>query len=133
MNYRRLIQHELDFEKAFTFFCASLNDVNILCSHLLKVIDFKEGKFFTLLPREANIERLYEFETGCILPQNPIQVQLTSSGDISTYSFIPTIKCEIVEFLYDKIKNSNKEIAIFDDVIRDVSDDTELIKKRSFL
>ncbi len=74
---RQLYKHLLDFDATWKFTYDSLYDVNQLSSELLNVIDFKSGYFFTLLPKEANIERLYEFKTGLILPQFLKKVMMT--------------------------------------------------------
>lgn len=64
----QLIKHSLEFELPYLFFKDSLEDANTLSNELLNLLNFKDGSFFTLLPEDANLERIYELETGLVLP-----------------------------------------------------------------
>src|ERR1700722_10290813 len=100
---KQLTKCPLDYDITYTFVEDSLRNVNRLTSELLKVIDFKKGYFFTLLPEGSNIERLYEFKGGVILPQNPIIEYESSPGSISTYSIVPTIDKELSVLIQQKV------------------------------
>lgn len=69
------------------------------------------------MPDGSNIENLYEFETGLILPQNPIK-QYESGGKFYTYSMTPNIDQELDEFIFNEIKK-NDNICIMDDVVNE--------------
>ena len=69
---RSLIRHELNEEKALSYVMDNLDKATALSSELGKLLDFTTGSFYTLLLEGSNIERLYEFEAGAILPQNPV-------------------------------------------------------------
>lgn len=125
---RQLYKHLLDFDATWKFTYDSLYDVNQLSSELLNVIDFKSGYFFTLLPKEANIERLYEFKTGLILPQFPEESY--DDPRKGTFNRIPTIDEEIADSIVGEIKSKNL-CCIFDDVTRypPEKNKTDLFKK----
>ncbi|WP_226987478.1 hypothetical protein [Parachlamydia acanthamoebae] len=114
---KTLHRHELDFERTMEFVKDNLNEVNALSSELLNLVDFKSGVFFTLLTVDSNLERLYEFENGIILPQNPIIVSETN-GKKSRHQRVPTIKEELSDFIFHKLSLSNKLSCIFDEVTR---------------
>lgn len=112
---RQLFKHLLDFDPAWKFTYDSLYEVNQLSSELLNVIDFKSGYFFTLLPQDANIGRLYEFKTGLILPQFPEESY--TNGRKGTFTRIPNLYEEIADAILNEIKSKNL-CCIFDDVTR---------------
>ena len=68
----QLIKYHLDFDPTWKYFQDNLDNVNILSSQLLSLLNFKNGKFFTLLPNGSNFDRIHKFEEGLILPQNPV-------------------------------------------------------------
>lgn len=118
---KQLHKHELDFDPAREYVQNSLDKANTLSSELLNLLNFKNGIFFTLLPNDANIERLYEFKAGGILPQNPIQ-EYVVAGEKATYSIIPTIGDEVSELILKEIKSKEKLCCVFDDVLRSPAD-----------
>jgi hypothetical protein len=124
---RLLFKHYLDFEPTWKFTYDSLYDVNQLSTELLNVIDYKSGDFFTLLPKEANIERLYKFKSGLMLPQS--EESYYENGEKSTFTRIPTIDEEIADLILNEIKLENL-CCIFDDVTRYPSEKntTEIFK-----
>lgn len=113
---KTLCRHELNFDLTMAFVNDNLNEVNVLSSGLLKFVDFKSGVFFTLLTSESDLERLYEFETGVILPQPPIIVTEVH-GKKSRHQEIPTIKEELSDFILHRLNANNKLSCVFDDVI----------------
>jgi len=118
---KQLNKHKLNFTTVFKYVQFNLYNVNTLSSELLKFINFNHGNFFTLLPNDANIERLYNFETGLILPQNSEKKYVPSEGE-DAYSVIPTIRNELSELILKEIKSNNRLSCVFDDVIRSPMD-----------
>jgi hypothetical protein len=129
---RKLYRYELDFERTIKFFKDNLDVKNALSSGLLNLVDFKSGIFFTLLTSGSDLERLYEFKSGVILPQNPIIVTETD-GKKSRSQEIPTIKEELSDFLYHKISSNPKLSCIFDEVTLSPDDSSleEFYEKKS--
>lgn len=63
----------LEFEPALAYVTEQLRDGSSLAQELLKSIDFKRGHFFSLLCSSADNSKIYDFQTGWILPPNPIE------------------------------------------------------------
>ena len=96
-----LKQFDIDFEKGFSFYSSNLKDVNALSEALLLLVDFKKGRFFTLLPRNVATKQMYQFNLGGIA----IKVRDTCP-----------------EFILDRLKKNKNLICIFDDVLRSPGD-----------
>lgn len=112
----QLNKHILHFDTTWEYAYQSLHEVNTLSSELLNLVDFKKGSFFTLLPTGANLERLYEFKAGLILPQYP-EEEYFVNGRKATFTRIPTIEEELSELILNEVR-SKELCCIFDDVIR---------------
>lgn len=118
----KLHRYDLDFQRTLAYLRKSLTNANTLSDILLEVIDFKKGSLFTLLPEGSNLERLYEFEAGVILPQNPRIVTCSEEGVSSSYSITPSISKKLSEIILETLKNRENITCIFDDIIRSPSD-----------
>lgn len=114
---KKLYRHELDFKRTVIFIKDNLNKASALSDEILNSVDFAAGRFFTLLPDDSDLDRLYEFEGGVILPQNPI-IETEVNGIKSRHSITPTIKDELSEFIFNKINTNEKLSCVFDDVLR---------------
>src|ERR1700679_4131068 len=101
---KQLFKHNLCFDLAFEYVKHVQDDANALSCEILKSVNFSDGCFFTLLPADANLERIYEFQSGMILPQNPEQTYFIA-GEKSTYSAIPNIKDELCKLILEEIKS----------------------------
>ena len=93
-----LNKYNLDFEKVWPFFKQHINWKSISLK-ILENINFEEGRFFTLLPNSARLERLYDFESG-IHPPNPM---------IGNYEPITTLNKELSEFIYEFLSKSTHD------------------------
>lgn len=105
----------LNQEETFEYFKESIGYPNTISREILKELNFQKGNFFTLLPKNANLENLYKFSCGGILPQNPIQ-QKSVDGQQSYYTIIPKIDMELSEFIY-KIQTDSHMSSLFDDIL----------------
>ena len=97
---KKLHRYELNFEIAFDYIKNKLTGVNELSSQFLKSLNINHGEFYVLLPKDADIKRIYEFDGGYIT------------------SFIDK---EICHHVFNKIKNK-QYTSIFDDVTVNTSD-----------
>lgn len=118
---KQLNKYKLNFDPTWEYVKNNLENATTLSSKLLSLLDFGKGHFFTLLPNDANIERLYEFEDGIILPQNPEQ-QYFILGEIATYSITPTIAEELSELILKEVGFKDELCCVFDDVLRSRTD-----------
>ena len=108
-----LKKYELNFDLSWTYTLDQLKEVNALSVEVLKLVDFKKGHFFTLLPDDADFEMLHNFKIGLILPQYPEQEQIVD-GKKSTFSWIPSIKEELSELIFNEMKSKLQFTCIFD-------------------
>jgi hypothetical protein len=106
-------RYDLDFLPTWDYVFNSIKNVNILSIALLKFLNFKTGQFFTLLPEDSNFEMLYQFKTGLILPQFPMEKQVVN-GETIAFSRIPNVEKELSELLFKEIKFHPKFNLIFD-------------------
>lgn len=100
---RPLKEHSLDFNISLDYFTESLKDVNQLSNAILEYVNFKEGDFFTLLPDEANIDRIYKFSEGGILRRGKM-TKITVLNFTYNTEIINSIKEEMSSYLYRLIK-----------------------------
>jgi hypothetical protein len=96
-----LKKYNLSFLPTITYFKEALNEVNMLSSCLLDLINFENGCFYTCFPEDIDLKKLYKFQSGGI------------SGN--TYS-------ETAYFILRKLKSNSDLSCIIDDVIRSVED-----------
>lgn len=116
-----LVKYSLDNERTHEFVKDRLQDVNIVSTMVLDHLERFKGEYFTLLPINSNIERLYEFEAGVILPQNPV-IDYEVDGRRAKYTETPSIKGELSELICKFLVNNNKYVCLIDDVTRRVND-----------
>lgn len=74
---RILCRYNLEFEIAYKFVEYSLDDVNILSKEILASFG-KRGKFYAMLPEDANLNQLNNFSSYGIIPQNPTQTYISN-------------------------------------------------------
>lgn len=111
----KLIRVSLDFQPTLEYAKNQLEGGMILPSTLLRSINFQQGSFFTLLPKDANFNRIYQFTEGEILIQNPIQ-QYEYKGEIAAYSRTPTLDQELAEYIDQMIQSNSNLTCLFEDV-----------------
>src|ERR1700676_2054095 len=95
----QLNKHPLEFERLYPYFKAKLKG-NTLSTEMVNLVNLNDGSFFTLLPDDANLDRIYELKGGLVLPQYP---EMLGKDGKSTYQIIPTIEEEISEYLYQTL------------------------------
>lgn len=110
---KKLHKHLLNPEPTLEYFKSSIDETNLISSTLLKTYNYKDGSFFTLLPADADLTKIYDFDSF-ILKQNPL-IEYGDGAKKSKYQIIPTIREELSEFLMGKIKNSKSMSCIIDD------------------
>lgn len=109
---KKLFKHPLDFEILYPYFKNRLEGVNALSNELINLVNFKDGIFFTLLPDDANLDRIYELKAGLVLPQFP---QMLNEKGKGKFQYIPTIEEEISEYIYNKLCSDNMLTCVIDD------------------
>lgn len=101
-------------QESFNYFKDVLEDVNHVSTLILKLIENQPGVFFTVLPKNANLEQLYQFKSGGILPQFPDQ-EMVVNGCRSTFCWIPDVRDEIANLISKEI-SVNQLCCVIDSV-----------------
>jgi hypothetical protein len=122
---RKVKQYYLDFDKSLSYFKNCLEDANTLSTEILKKINFSEGSFFTILPEEAILSRIYEFPYGGIIPPKPYGKKLYKIPG-TNQKFHPqqvvTLINEFVNYIVNVIDTNKKLSCVFEDVIKSPDD-----------
>ena len=111
---KQLLKYKLDFDSSWEYVFDNLDKVNTLSIQLLKLLNFKDGYFFTLLPNDANLDNIYDFKGGLVLPQNPIETHIVN-GHKSYYSWIPNIRNELSHLILKEITLNPNLFCLMDD------------------
>lgn len=104
-NNNELNKYSLDFEKAYPYFIDRIKWKSLSLGILNKV-NFKEGSFFTLLPLNARVDRLYHFKGG-IHPPNP---------RIDNFEPITTLNHELSVFIHKFLSLNNLRFAVIENI-----------------
>lgn len=70
MNWE-IKKHHLDFEKTIRYFIDHIEADKTLSQKIVEKTNFNQGMFYTFLPSNAEISRLYDFSCGGIIPPIP--------------------------------------------------------------
>lgn len=106
MNIKNKIP--LDWENTFHYFFKHLFYGNHLSAEVLKVVNLKEGTFYTILPQSTNFEQLYNFKNGSIIPQ----IKDMGTSDSSN------AKNELTSFIYHFLQQSTNHYSVGEDKLR---------------
>ncbi len=119
---KKLIKHELNLDLTWSFVQENLDNANALSIECLKHFKRQEGHFYTLLPEDANLEYLYRFKYGCILPQNPIKYGPVADLGNYYYSETSSIRINLSQIIGDVLQRDGKISFIIDDVLSSTTD-----------
>lgn len=119
---RSLIKHELDYEKTTAYFSDQLKDGNSLSQAILKDQKLKYGKFFTILPMNGKIDRLYEFSSGCIIPSLPTGIEKFHLLNKSDFQPGQIEVVSVNRFIYDFLENNDDNFALIENVLGKITD-----------
>ena len=104
---RKLCRYNLDKESSLNFFKESLEVTNKLSNNIIDFIIDHEGIFFTLLPNNANLEKLHQFSQS-IFPEMPREKgPIGSLPGVYTYSKISSLEEEFSEYLILELTKNN--------------------------
>lgn len=118
---KKLFRHDLDFGRTIEYVKDNLKGASTLSDELLNSIDLTKGSFFTLLPEGSDLQRIYEFVAGVVLPQNP-DIGYKVNGKNATYSLVPSIRNELSVLILRRLKQNKNFTCVFDDALRKMSD-----------
>jgi hypothetical protein len=89
--------YNLSFERTLPYFLNHISCGKYLSEVICKEMDFTKGRFFTVLPIEIDLEKLYQFEHGGIILSN----------DSNKYNAITTMDDSCSLYIHDYL-NKNK-------------------------
>lgn len=115
-KYEKINKIHLNHEQTYNYFIDHI-DYHMLGKTILDRVNFENGMFFTILPKNANIDRLYLFPYGGILPPiSTVQLQHTeSSKHFLTPNKIKNMDNELCKWIENFIARNPKNIAFVED------------------
>jgi hypothetical protein len=115
----------LDYKKTLFYFMNHMGCGKTLAKKMSEKIDFFQGIFFTFLPSNAKLDKLYEFSYGGIIPSVPYGNQVYEMEGYPN-GFIPeqvtTMDNNLSEFISNYVKKNAENCAIVENVILELSD-----------
>ncbi|MBA2655463.1 MAG: hypothetical protein H0X51_10175 [Parachlamydiaceae bacterium] len=118
-----LKKYKLDYEKTINYALAHIGAGRTLSKQLIKNIDFSRGNFFTILPSNANLERLYVFTSGNIIPQEYPEIPMEDDqGNRYIYQEVMNTKQDLNKFILNYLEVNQSHLSIFEDVISSLTD-----------
>ncbi len=90
-----LDRYTLDLSKTLAYLQDNLSGTNLLSSEICKLVEFKNGVFYTLLPKNLTDEQLYGFKWGGL------------GGNVRE---------KVVDLLFHQLQNNPELLCIFDDI-----------------
>lgn len=111
---KKLKRYNLEIKESLKYVHKCLAGVSVFSDSADKLIDFNDGIFFTLLPVNIDLKKLYDFGSGGILEQNIIEEIFVLDKKMKGQQ-IPNIQAEIGELICNLISSSNKLSCLIDD------------------
>ncbi len=120
---RKLLRHQLEFEKARQYAEEQLDCGYPLSNELKNRLILENGNFFTLLPEDANLNQLYDFFGGLILPQNETinQFDKVTGKIVGSFTRVPTVDTEVAKLIYEELITRKGYACIFEDVQQELT------------
>ena len=105
-------KYDLDFEKTIAYFLKHIDWGTSLSKKMVEKINFNNGFFFTFQPINADKQKLYNLNSGGILPQQePIRLPKFSK---SIFVPIPDIVPNIADYIFTFLNTNEKRLMIFE-------------------
>ena len=117
MMPREIRKHELDVVKVLPYFLDHINCGKILSKRIIEKIDFTKGSFFTILPSDAKLDKLFDFSHGGIIPPIPCEGEsyhIKGSFEEFHPNKIITMDYECSEFMASFLKKNNENWAVIE-------------------
>ncbi len=111
---RKVHKHVLDTEKTIFYFFDHIKCGKVLSERICKKIDFTQGSFFTILPENAFLERLFEFECGIIpsIPYGDKTYRIKGRSEPFHPTQVITMDRECSEFIAGFLRENPKNWAV---------------------
>jgi len=98
---RKLRRYNLQFNQTEKYLQCLIREIASIYSDILGYNSWEKGDFFTELPRNAYLDRIYDFEWSGIIPADEIleEKQVLQNGDVYIPKCIYTTKGELKKFM----------------------------------
>ncbi len=110
-------RYNLEFDKTFSYFVDHIQSGKFLAKQAVTKIILNQGSFFTLLPSDAQLEKMYEFSCGGIMPKEPYGSRVYHiqgvQGDFHPQQVL-TADCACSELVVNYLKMNLKNCAIIE-------------------
>lgn len=112
----KVLRRNLDPVKSLLYIKENLREINRISDAVIKYVDFTKGDFFTLLPDDAQLERIYEFKYGHMIPQVPYIEKMSEVPGLGFVQVVDVINIdeEAAEFIHRFLKKTNTNVGCFD-------------------
>ncbi len=118
-------RYELNFERSYHYLREHLASGASLSNTVLNEVDLHKGSFFTILPQNAALERLYHFEHGGIIPAQPYGHTKHYAKGLKKWILpreIETVRPEVGRFIYQFITTEPQRYVLMEDAITKAGD-----------
>lgn len=123
-NLNGVKKYELEFEKVYPYFIDHIECGKTLSQLAVNRVQFRKGKFYTFLPKDAVIERLHEVALGGIIPLNQYDAsgQLIDQNTPDSHIIPTTDRLEAVSLLVKVyLTQSSLHFAVIEDYLEEPS------------
>ncbi|MCF7859970.1 MAG: hypothetical protein K9N07_11730 [Candidatus Cloacimonetes bacterium] len=114
---KALKSYSISHEIAINYFRECLEEGHPLSKSVLNSNDFSKGRFYTLLPDNANLSRINKLNEGGVLPVSQSVSILSHDNE-----WINSIDNDFVEYLIQKINSDKTLWSITEDRIKRLTD-----------
>lgn len=97
-----LEKYELNYDRALEHFESNLGEATKLGDEILKTVDFRNGSFFAIFPKDSKIDNIHSLMTCLIFYDNYRLFHEENSLNVP-------------EMLFNSIHNSSNTYCVFDD------------------
>ncbi|MBA2657717.1 MAG: hypothetical protein H0X51_10145 [Parachlamydiaceae bacterium] len=119
----KLKKYLLKQEYIFEYFFEHVQSGNELSKKIINNIDFDRGSFYTVLPSDANLERLYVLTSGNIIPQKHPKISMEDEeGNKYIHQKVMSTEKDFTKFIWDYLKINHSHLAVFEDVMSSLKD-----------
>lgn len=116
-------RHNLDFNLTHNYVVEEhLKFGNALSKAILKNCDFNLGTFHTILPKRANLNAIYRFKTGGIIPQDKEKKLIDFQGSKKWYQELSSTREEMIQYVEQFLRKNNEGTVVLEEVILDRKD-----------
>lgn len=118
----KLYKHMLDFEKVWPYFVDHLDCGKSLSKAIIEKVDLQNGLFYTFLPDNAHLEKLYKFKEGWIIPQNKEKEILVGKERNYIMQGVTNTTEEFCQYTFKYLNSFKEDLVIIEDAQMESTD-----------